>query len=101
MDHDSGSFVSMVRRPSTLVLLGLSVTALAVVLVHAALFGAMHEQDEGAAAHIWQMLFLAQVPAGVFFAVRWLPTATRQALLVLLVLAVTTAANLAAVYFLT
>jgi hypothetical protein len=79
----------------------MSLAALAVVLVHAAKFGVVHEHDEGAAAHIWQLLIAGQVPVIAFFAIKWLPRATRQALLALAILAAATLANFAAVFFLT
>src|SRR5450631_3115478 len=56
------SFGGVVSRPSAFVPLVMSFTALAVVLGHVALFGAVREPDEGAAAHIWQLLMGLQLP---------------------------------------
>ena len=98
---ESRSFAVFARQSSELVPLLLSVAALAVVLGHVALYGTTHQADEGAAAHTWQILTALQLPLILFFAVKWLPRATKHALLVLLLLALTTAANLAAVFFLT
>ena len=50
--------------------------------------------DEGALAHIFQFTMVMQVPIAVFFAIRWIPQAPKQALQVL---AVQAAAWLAAV----
>jgi hypothetical protein len=61
----------------------MSFAALATVLVHVALFGAVREVDEGAAAHIWQIPMAAQIPIIALFALKWLPRTPRQALLVL------------------
>jgi hypothetical protein len=61
----------------------LSVTALVVVLAHIALFGTAREADEGAAAHLWQLLMAAQLPILAWFAVKWLPRSPKQALLVM------------------
>jgi hypothetical protein len=36
-------------------------------------------EDEGAIAHTWQLLMLLQLPAILFFAVRWLPRDPRRA----------------------
>ena len=36
----------------------MSLAALALVLGHAAVFGIVHEADEGAAAHVWQILMV-------------------------------------------
>jgi hypothetical protein len=61
----------------------MSFAALATVLLHVARFGAAREPDEGAAAHIWQLLMAAQIPVIVFFAIKWLPQAPKEALVVL------------------
>lgn len=79
----------------------MSLAALALVLGHFALYGIVHETDEGAAAHIWQILMVAQVPVVGYFLVRWLPTRPKGVLLVLILLGCTWAANFAAVYWLT
>ena len=78
----------------------MSLAALATVLVHVALFGVAREADEGTAAHIWQMLMAAQLPIMAFFAIKWLPRAPRQALLILALQAGAALAALAPVFFL-
>lgn len=98
MTNDS---LSLLRKPSAYLSLTMSLAGLALVLGHAAVYGVVHEADEGTAAHLWQILIVLQVPLIAFFAFKWLPRATRQSLLVLGMLAATTAANFAAVYFLT
>ena len=75
--------VSLMKQTSAWLPIAMSLTALAVVLVHVARFGVVHEADEGTAAHIWQLLMAGQVTALAFFAVKWLPRAPRQALQVL------------------
>jgi hypothetical protein len=93
--------VSFLKQPSVFLPLTMSLTALALVLGHAAIYGVIHETDEGAPAHIWQLLMAAQLPLIAFLAVKWLPQDPRPTLQVLGLLAGTTLANLAAVYFLT
>jgi hypothetical protein len=61
----------------------MSLAALSLVVGHIALFGAAREADEGAAAHLWQLLMAAQIPVIAFFALTWLPRTPRPALLVL------------------
>ena len=39
-----------------------SLAALADVVVSIAIFGVVHETDEGTAAHIWQLLMAGQMP---------------------------------------
>jgi hypothetical protein len=41
------------------------------------------QADEGAAAHVWQLLMVGQVPIMAFFAIKWRPTQPRQALVIL------------------
>ncbi|GAC1544681.1 MAG: hypothetical protein NVS2B7_19060 [Herpetosiphon sp.] len=89
------------KQPSALIPLVLSLAALAIVLVHAALFGIVHEADEGTAAHLFQILMAAQVPVMAFFAFKWLPRTPRHALGVLVLQGAAAAAAFAAVFFLT
>jgi hypothetical protein len=49
------------------------------VLVFILLHGAAPQADEGAAAHIRQLLMVAQLPIVAFFVVRWVRQAPRQA----------------------
>ena len=79
---------STLKRPTALIPLAMSVAALGVVLGHVAIFGVAREADEGTAAHLWQLLMAGQIPFIAFFAIRWLPRAPRQALLVLVFQAV-------------
>ncbi len=74
---------SMLKHPSAFLPVAMSLGALATVLVFLATHGPAPQADEGAAAHIWQLLMAAQVPLVLFFAVRWAPDAPRQALPVL------------------
>jgi len=67
------------RRPSAFLPIVLSLAAIATVLVRIAVVGTAPEPDEGAAAHLWQLLMAAQPPAIFFFAFRWLPRAPREA----------------------
>jgi hypothetical protein len=92
---------SLLKQPSAYLALAMSLAALALVLGHAAVFGVVHEADEGAAAHTWQMLMAAQLPIVAYFIVKWLPERPRESLQVLALLAGTWLANLAAVYWLT
>ncbi len=80
------TFGTVVKQPSALVPLGMAMTALAVVLVHVAVYGAAHEADEGPTAHIFQLLMVAQLPALLVFGIRWLPKAPKQAMGVLALL---------------
>jgi FtsH-binding integral membrane protein len=91
---------TMIKKPSAFLPVTMSLVALAIVLAHVAIFGTAREADEGAAAHLWQLLMAAQLPLLVFFAVRWLPRSPKQALLVMALQASAAVAALAPVYFL-
>jgi hypothetical protein len=93
--------VSPMKQPSALLPIAMSLAALALVLGHAAIFGIVNEVDEGAAAHVFQLLMAAQVPIVAYFAVKWLPRVPGQALRVLALQASAALAAFAAVYWLT
>ena len=99
MDRDPLSFGSMTRRMSAILPLAMSLTALAVVLGHIAFFGAVREADEGAAAHIWQLLMAGQIPVAAFFAIKWLPKAPKPALGILALQAGAVLASMAPVAY--
>ena len=62
------NFPANIKRPSAFVPIAMSMTALGTVLLHIALFGITREADEGAAAHIWQLLMAGQIPFVAFYA---------------------------------
>ena len=92
--------VPSVKQPSALLPLLMSLAALAMVLGNAAIFGVVHEADEGALAHIFQLLIVVQIPIVAFFAIKWLPRAPKETLLVLALQAGAALAAMAAVYLL-
>ena len=70
-------------RPSALIPVVMSLAALLVVLGHIVMFGTARQADEGAAAHLWQLLMAGQLPVIAFFAIKWFPRTPGPALLVL------------------
>lgn len=74
---------STLRRPSAFLPIAMSLVALTMVLGHVALFGVVHEADEGTVAHLWQILMAMQVPIMLFFAIKYLPQKPKQVLVVL------------------
>lgn len=99
MNQNYGSFGVMVRHPSAFLPLMMSLSALAVVLGNVALHGVAREADEGAAAHVWQLLMAGQMPVLVFFAVKWLPRAPKQTLLMMALQAGSALASMAPVFY--
>jgi len=92
--------VPSIKQPSGFLPLAMSLAALALVLGNVAIFGVVHEADEGAAAHIFQLLMVVQVPIVAFFAIKWLPRAPKETLRVLALQAGAALAPIAVVFFL-
>ena len=90
---------SLMKQASALLPIAMSVAALALVLGHVAIFGVVHEADEGTAAHLWQLLMAGQVPLVAYFALKWLPRAPAPALRVIALQAVAALAACAPVYW--
>ena len=55
------------KQPSAILPVAMSIVALALVLGHVAVYGIVHEADEGTPAHLFQLLMAAQVPIVAFF----------------------------------
>jgi hypothetical protein len=83
MDKPPVSFGAVIRQPSAFLPLWMSLSALGLVMIHIAIFGAAREPDEETTAHLWQILMAGQLPILAFFAIKWLPRAPRQSLYVL------------------
>jgi hypothetical protein len=106
MNQPTHSFGAIVRHPSAYLPLAMSLTALAmlggayIVGLATGHGGLVREPDEGAIAHLWQLLMAGQLPVLAFFAIKWLPRAPRQTLYVLGLQAGALLAAMAPVYFL-
>jgi hypothetical protein len=100
------SFGTVVRKPSAYLPLAMSLTALALVggayafALATRHHGLVREPDEGAIAHLWQLLMAGQLPVLAFFAIKWLPRAPRQTLYILALQAGAVLAAMAPIYFL-
>lgn len=71
------------RKPSAIIPIAMSLSALVVILIAIAISGAKRQPDEGAAAHIWQLLMVGQIPLLGWFAFRWFRKDFRAAIPVL------------------
>jgi hypothetical protein len=87
------------KQPGAWLPIAMSLAALAVTGGSLAIFGAVRDADEGAAAHLWQLLMAMQVPVVAWFAVQWLRRAPKQALQVLALQALAAAVAVAPVWF--
>ena len=90
--------VSPMKEPGAWIPIAMSLAALVTVLSHLAIFGIAREVDEGASAHIWQLLMAGQLPVVAFDAVKGLPRAPGRTLWVLGVQVGAALAALAPVY---
>ena len=81
--NKTSEYGPLFKQPSAWIPFAMSLAALMLVLGHAAVFGLVHNEDEGAAAHIFQLIMLAQLPIAAYFALKWLPRRLPQALVVL------------------
>jgi len=100
MNQQAISFRAIMKAPSALLPLAMSLGALAVLSLAAVSGGLVPQKDEGAAAHIWQLLMAGQLPVLAFFAIKWLPRAPRQTLRVLALQIVAALAAMAPVFLL-
>jgi hypothetical protein len=67
-----GGIAVLARKPSAIAPIVMSLSALVVVLVAIAVAGTKPQPDEGAAAHIWQLLMAGQLPILGWFMLHWL-----------------------------
>ena len=72
-------FRDLLAKPLAIVPMSMSLVALLIVSGHVAMLGSVREVDEGADAHLFQLVMFAQVPLIAYFAYRWLPRAPRSA----------------------
>ena len=92
---------SLLKLPSGYLPVAMSLAGLALVLGHYAVYGNLHEVDEGTPAHLFQLLMAGQVPIVAFFVIKWLPRETAEASKVLAFQAGAGIAAFSGVYFLT
>ena len=90
-----------VKHVSGFAPIGMSIMAMTILFVSVALHRVQRGADEGAAAHIFQILMAVQVPIILFFAWKWGRRSVKQALPVLCLQMSLWAAAAASAYFLT
>ena len=82
-DIDAMTVRALLRQPTGYLPVAMSIGAFAMIVWFVAAHGVVHQPDEGAQAHLWQLLVAGQVPLIGYFAFAWLPRARRSALVVL------------------
>jgi len=78
----------------------MSIAALLLLGIVAASQGLARASDEGAVAHIWQLLMAGQLPLLVYFLIRWLPRLPRPAVWVVALQVAAATAAMAPIYVL-
>lgn len=73
----------LVRRPIAFVPIAMSLAALTVAVITVAIYGTHREQDEGAAAHMFQLLVAGQLPVIGLLLLQWRQFEPKAALRVL------------------
>lgn len=63
----------LLKRPSAFLPLLMSSVVLAFIVAGVSAHGTLQQPDEGAGAHLFQILMPAQIPIIIFFALAWLP----------------------------
>jgi len=89
----------IIKKPSAWLPIAMSAGALAMTVGYLALFGNVHNEDEGTAAHLFQLLMAGQVPIIAYFALKWLPKKPKQALTILVLQFVAALVAFAPVFF--
>ncbi|HSX57947.1 MAG TPA: hypothetical protein VLE47_01585 [Candidatus Saccharimonadales bacterium] len=76
---------TLIKKPAGWIPIAISIGALTLPWLWVYFFGPEPTGDEGGAAHLWQLLMIAQVIAIAIFAIIYLPKKPKQAILVLLI----------------
>jgi hypothetical protein len=84
----SANVLALVKRPSGFLPVVMSVAAVVIVVSAIAHEGTVRQPDEGAAAHLFQLLAVGELPVLAFFAAKWLRSDALAALTVLALQAV-------------
>ena len=92
--------LSILKHPSAFLPVAMSIVAIATVLAFITVHGTAPQQDEGAAAHFWQLLMAGQLPIILFFAAKWWPKSPREATIVVAVQIIAALAAVAPVFLL-
>ncbi len=76
--------MDLVKRPSAWIPIMLPIGILLMLLITLATTGLVRQEDEGVQAHLFQLWLVVEVVMIAFFALKWVPRAPKQALLILL-----------------
>jgi len=74
---------SLIKKPSAWIPIVIPLIFFTYLVIHITIFGIVREKDEGMGAHLFQLWLVLEPLMVGFFAVKWLPRAPKQALLIL------------------
>lgn len=74
---------SLIKKPSAWLPVVLSLAIIAVLVYFFTVYGIVHDEDEGVAAHLFQLWLVLEVLMIPFFAIKWLPQQPKQAAVIL------------------
>ena len=75
--------ISIIKKPSAWIPIAIPLVFFAYLVIFITSYGIVREEDEGVGAHLFQLWLVLEPLMVGFFAVKWLPAAPKQALLVL------------------
>ena len=91
---------SILKKPSAWIPVALSLAVLVIMIVCIAMFGPpIRESDEGVGAHLFQIWLVVEIFMVAFFAIKWLPRAPKQALVVVTIQIIAVLAVCAPVFY--
>src|SRR5262249_55023826 len=73
------STAELFKRPSAFLPVLMSLAAVGLIVAQLATHGTAPQRDEGTAAHLWQLLMVAQGAGMIYFLIRWVPVGPRAA----------------------
>ncbi len=91
--------IALSTKPSAILPVLMSLAALALVGTYLLINGVKRQADEGATAHIFQILVVAQIPVIGFFVLRWIRSNPLTCLIMLGIQALALAAALFPVWY--
>ncbi|OGZ29604.1 MAG: hypothetical protein A2931_04390 [Candidatus Niyogibacteria bacterium RIFCSPLOWO2_01_FULL_45_48] len=74
---------SIIKKPSAWIPIAIPLIFFAYLVICISIFGIVRNEDEGTAAHLFQLWLVFEPLAVGFFAVKWLPRAPKQVLFIL------------------
>jgi hypothetical protein len=77
------SLFKILKKPSAWIPIAIPLAFFAYLIIFLSIFGIVREDDEGTAAHLFQLWLVLEPLMLGFFAIKWLPRARKEALIIL------------------